>query len=68
MDGAIVFVMPGGSVGYMDLVRADCVIGVHLDGSGRVLKNRDGHEGVLTRECVSWLRANPTNRPEDWED
>lgn len=66
--GEIAFLMPGAVIGLEELSKADCVIGVALDGTGRILKNREGPEGDLTAEAVSWLKANPMNRPEDWRE
>lgn len=57
---------PGGQVGLRELADAEVVVGVMPDGSGRVLKNREGREGEVSAECVTWLRANPTKNPEDF--
>lgn len=68
-DGAIRFVEPGAPVDLIDLAGAEFVIGVYPDGHGHVIKQResDTHD-KLSAECVEWLRANPTNRPEDFDD
>lgn len=66
VDGEIVFVEVGSTIGLRDLADSEFVVGVYPDGHGHVIKNRHGAEGGrLSAECVEWLKANPTNRPED---